>query len=335
MKHEPKTPKLSDVAKAAGVSVITASRCMSNPERVSEKTREKVQRVALELGYIPNRLAAGLVSSRSMAIGVVLPTIANPIHSVLLEALTQELEPFGYRALLGTTGYKGDKELDVVRTLLAHKVDAIAIAGRAQWEETRKLLSASGVPVAEMFELYDDPLDINVGLSNFEAGAALARFLLAKGRRRIAYVIHSETDDSRMMGRYDGFRSVTDARPDIHVEPSRDPSSPGQLNESVISSILTRVAGVDAVVCSGHQAAVTAICALRAQGIAVPSQVAVAGFGDSQASCWVQPTLTTVSYPMSGIGAKSGQLLLGRLRGEEVQSKRADLGFQIIERGST
>ncbi len=326
------TPKLRDVARIAGVSVITASRCISNPERVSEKTRAKVLKVAEELGYIPNRLASAMVSSRSMAVGVVLPTIANPIHSVLLEALAEVLEPFGYRTLLGTTGYRADKEYDVVRTLLAHKVDAIALAGKAQSAQTRKLLAAANVPVAEMFELYDDPLDINVGLSNREAGAALARFLIARGRHRFAFVLHSEIDDSRMTSRYDGFlATATDAR----IEPFHDSSKPGLLRESVVSAILSRMPDVDAIVCSGHQAAVTAICALRNQGIAVPAQIAVAGFGDSPASQWVQPALTTVSYPMSDIGTKSGQLLLARLRGEAIDNAQADLGFQIMERGST
>ena len=335
MKNDLDTPKLRDVAQAAGVSVITASRCISNPERVSEKTRTKVLRVAAELGYIPNRLAAGLVSSRSMAVGVVLPTIANPIHSVLLEALTRELEPFGYHTLLGTTDYDRDKECEVIRTLLAHKVDAIALVGKAQSETTRKLLGAARIPVAELFELYDEPLDINVGLSNYEAGAALARFLLAKGRQRIAYVIHSQIDDSRMMSRLEGFRTAACAKSGVRMEIFRDSSKPGELKESVIGTILSSMPDADAIVCSGHQAAVTAICTLRSQGISVPSAIAVTGFGDSPASCWVQPSLTTVSYPMSEIGANAGQLLLARLRGEELENSQADLGFRIIERGST
>lgn len=329
------TPKLRDVALAAGVSVITASRCISNPDRVSEKTRTKVLQVADDLGYIPNRIASGLVSSRSMAIGVVLPTIANPIHSVLLESLSNELEPYRYRTLLGTTGYDHDKEYDVVRTLLAHKVDAIALAGKPQSERTRKLLAAARIPVAEMFELHDAPVDINVGLSNHDAGAALARHLIARGRTRFAYVIHSEIDDSRMMSRLEGFRAVADADPSITLREFKDTSKPGQLKESVVSAVLSNMADVDAIVCSGHQAAVTVICTLQNQGIAVPSRIAVAGFGDSPASCWVRPTLTTVSYPMSEIGAKAGQLLLARLRGEDIENPSADLGFQIVERGST
>ncbi|MFC7705402.1 LacI family DNA-binding transcriptional regulator [Plastorhodobacter daqingensis] len=328
-------PRLREVAEAAGVSVITASRCLSNPDRVSEKTRTRVLKVAAELGYIPNRVASGLVSSRTMVIGVVVPTIANPIHSVLLEAFNAQIETQGYRTLLATTSYDAAKEADAVRTLLAYKVDALALAGKVQSADAVRLLSVARVPVVEMFELHDAPVDLNVGLSNFDAGAALARYLLTRGRRAIAYITHSGIDDSRMAARFAGFQETAGAQPDVRLMEFTDSAPPGRLRESAISAILSRFPDVDAIVCSGHQAAVSAIRILTDQGIDIPGRIAVSGFGDSPASCWVRPSLTTVAYPMAEIGAAAGKMLLARLGGEPLPKTQVDLGFEIIERTST
>ena len=89
--------RLEDVAAAAGVSTITASRCVSNPGRVSKKTREHVLQVAAQLGYIPNRLASSLASSRTKVIGAVIPTMLNPVHSVFVNSL---LTPWVFEPLL-------------------------------------------------------------------------------------------------------------------------------------------------------------------------------------------------------------------------------------------
>ena len=127
--------RLEDVAAAAGVSTITASRCVSNPGRVSKKTREHVLQVAAQLGYIPNRLASSLASSRTKVIGAVIPTMLNPVHSVVLQAAFEILSPAGYQLLLGTSHYSKAEEFDLVRTFLGHRVDGVLLTGRDHAEE--------------------------------------------------------------------------------------------------------------------------------------------------------------------------------------------------------
>ena len=90
-KAAPSPVRLEDVAAAAGVSTITVSRCMTNPDRVSARTREHVLKVAASLGYIPNRLASSLASARSMVVGIIVPTIANPIHGVIMQRASGEI----------------------------------------------------------------------------------------------------------------------------------------------------------------------------------------------------------------------------------------------------
>src|SRR5687768_7951305 len=122
--------RLQEVALAAGVSVITASRCISNPGRVAQKTRDHVLGVASALGYIPNRQAAGLASARSRVIAVVVPTIANPIHALVMQGVADVLEPARYQLFLGNSHFSTANECELVRTFLGHRVDGLLLTGK-------------------------------------------------------------------------------------------------------------------------------------------------------------------------------------------------------------
>jgi len=146
------TIRLQEVAEEAGVSTITVSRALGNPDRVSAKTREHVLKVASRLGYIPNRLASGLASSKTMVIGLVVPTVANPIHGVIMQGVADVLEPAGYKLLLGNSHYSRQNEFELVRTFLGYRADGIIVTGKDHSDECTRLLRRVGVPVVEMFD---------------------------------------------------------------------------------------------------------------------------------------------------------------------------------------
>ena len=139
--------RLQEVAQAAGVSTITVSRCISNPNRVSKKTLEHVLKVAAAMGYIPNRLASSLASAKSMVVGIVVPTIANPIHGVIMQGVADLLEPAGYQILLGNSHFSKRNEMELVRTFLGHRVDGILLTGKDHAQECIDMLARSRTPV--------------------------------------------------------------------------------------------------------------------------------------------------------------------------------------------
>ena len=200
--------RLQEVAQAAGVSTITVSRCISNPNRVSKKTLEHVLKVAAAMGYIPNKLASSLASAKSMVVGIVVPTIANPIHGIIMQGVADLLEPAGYQILLGNSHFSKLNEMELVRTFLGHRVDGIFLTGKDHAQECVDMLARSRTPVVEMFDYTPNPIDVSVGSSNFDAGASLAQYMLARGRKRFAFVGHTGLDDSRMMARLEGLRAV-------------------------------------------------------------------------------------------------------------------------------
>ncbi|WP_442581694.1 LacI family DNA-binding transcriptional regulator [Mesorhizobium sp. ASY16-5R] len=327
--------KLEDVAEAAGVSTITVSRCISNPGRVSARTREHVLKIAEQMGYIPNRVASSLASSRSKVVGVVVPTLANPIHGMVLQGVADVLEPAGYQLLLGNSHFRAANELDLVRTFIGHRVDGILLTGKDRAAECAELLMRARIPMVEMFDYNPHPLDVSVGSSNFDAGASLGRYLLMRGRKTLAFVGHTGLDDSRMMARLEGMRFVCqehEATPPLHYEVTSDPGS-GSGGE-VVGSILHEAPGVDAVVFAGHQLAVGAIRYAQDVGIEVPRRLAIAGFGDTPIARWITPSLTTVRFPVRETGVEAGRLLLARLRGETIQNRSVRLGFEVLSRES-
>lgn len=327
--------RLQEVAAAAGVSTITVSRCISNPGRVSERTREHVLNVATRMGYIPNRLASSLASARSRVVAVVVPTIANPIHGIILQGLADILEPAGYQLLLGNSHFSSRVELELVRTFLGHRVDGILLTGRDHAPECLELLARAQTPMVEMFDYNPAPPDLAVGSSNFDAGGSLGRYLIARGRRHLAYVGHTGLDDSRMMARLEGLELACAesglSRP-RHYQISSDPGT-GAGGE-VVGTILREAPEIDAIVFAGHQVAVGAIRYAIDVDIEVPGRVAIAGFGDSPIARWITPSLTTVRFPVRETGLEAGKLLLGRLQGREPSQKSVRLGFEILSRDS-
>lgn len=327
--------RLQDVAAAAGVSTITVSRCISNPSRVSKKTLEHVLKVAEQLGYIPNRLASGLASARSMVVGVVVPTIANPIHGIIMQGVADLLEPAGYQILLGNSHFSRRNELELVRTFLGHRVDGIFLTGKDHAPECIDMLARARTPVVEMFDYAPNPIDVSVGSSNFDAGASLAEYMRARGRKRFAFVGHTGLDDSRMMARLEGLRAVcaeAGLAPPLHYEVTSDPGTPA--GGEVIGAILREAPDVDAVMFAGHLVAVSAIQYAVDLRIDVPGRVAIAGFGDTPMAQWIKPSLTTVRFPNRETGTEAGRLMLERLAGHAPPQRAVRLGFEILSRES-
>ena len=299
--------RLQEVAIAAGVSTITVSRCISNPGRVSQTTREHVLKVAAELGYIPNRLASSLASAKSMVVGVVVPTIANPIHGIIMQGVADVLEPAGYQLLLGNSHFAKRNEMELVRTFLGHRVDGILLIGKDHSDECLEMLSRAGIPMVEMFDYNPNPLDVSVGSSNFDAGASLGQYVIARGRKHFAFVGHTGLDDSRMMARLEGLQAVcreNGISEPLHYEISSDPGT-GSGGE-VVGTILREAAEIDAILFAGHQVAVGAIRYATDINIDVPGRVAIAGFGESPIAQWISPSLTTGVFRCAKLASRPG-----------------------------
>src|SRR5262249_14056223 len=150
----------------------------SNPEVVSPATIERVHRAVEATGYVPNLLAGGLKSRRSLTIGALVPVISVPQFLPTVQALTEELDRAGYQLILGQTGYDHVREAALLDTMVGRRVDGIVVAGLLQPGPAQARLLKLGIPVVETWDLSDRPLDMVVGFSHLKVGSAVAGYFL-------------------------------------------------------------------------------------------------------------------------------------------------------------
>src|SRR5882672_6554767 len=198
-------PTLSAVADLAGVSSITVSRVLRLPEKVAPETRARVEAAMRELGYVPNQIAGALAGARSKSVGVLVPTIANSIFADTVQGLSDELEPLGYAVILAQSRYDAAREDHILAALLSWRPEAIIMVGSPATDEGGRLLRLARIPIAETWDLPAAPIDAVAGFDNREAGKAVARHLVARGRRHLAFI---GGDDPRATRRWFGFRDA-------------------------------------------------------------------------------------------------------------------------------
>ncbi len=328
---------LGDVARLAGVSPITASRALNTPDQVAPDKLARVREAVARTGYVPNRLAGGLASARSRLVAAVVPTIAGPVFMEMVQSLTTALADAGYQLMLGQSGYTESREDALLEAIIGRRPDGIVLTGILHSPEGRRRLLASGIPVVETWDLTPTPIDMLVGFSHVEAAAAVARHLHAKGRRRPALL---SADDERALRRNRGFVDealrlglVRDAA-EIPVLRVPAPTTLGS-GRSGLARLLAQDPEVDAVFCSSDMLALGVLIEAAARGIAVPRQLAVVGFGDLGFAADTQPALSTVRIDGTGIGQRAARFIVDRADGRTVGQKIVDVGFRVIERGSS
>jgi LacI family gluconate utilization system Gnt-I transcriptional repressor len=323
---------LHDVAKLAGVAPITASRALNTPDQVSAEVLQKVTDAVARTGYVRNRMAGGLASARSRLVAAVVPSIAGPVFQQTVQSLTAALAERGYQLMLGQSGYVDSREDALIEAIIGRRPDGIVLTGIMHSPEARRRLLAAGIPVVETWDLTPTPLDMLVGFSHVEVGRAVAEFLVAKGRRRLALVAG---DDERSLRRQQAFQSAAGALgvgevPVVHVPAPTTLKSGRQ----ALASLLQTTPDIDAVFCSSDLLALGVMTEAQARGIAVPGQLAVVGFGDLEFAADLHPALTTVRIDGEAIGRQAAQFIVDQAEGREVAQRVVDVGFSIIDRQS-
>ncbi len=323
---------LTDVARVAGVSAITASRALNTPDKVSADALKRVQDAVERTGYVPNMLAGGLASSRSRLVAALVPTIAGPVFLETVQALTEALAEAGYQLMLGQSGYSGAREDALLDAIIGRRPDGIVLTGIMHSAEGRRRLLASGIPVVETWDLTPTPIDMLVGFSHEKVGNAVAEYLVAQGRRKLAIVT---ADDHRAGLRRKGF-VATALRLGVAALPACVVPAPTTLGNgrAGLADLLGRHPDIDAVFCSSDILALGVMTEAQARGIAVPERFAVFGFGDLAFAGDTHPALTTVRIDGNAIGRQAARFIVERAQGRAVEERVIDLGFSIVQRVS-
>jgi LacI family gluconate utilization system Gnt-I transcriptional repressor len=328
-----KRPRLADVAAAAGVSAMTVSRALREPHRLDPHTLERIRAKIDELGYLPNGSARSLASRRSRIVAAVVPTLSFSVYAGTLQGLSDGLRAAGFELMLGDSGYDMHKERSLVEAFISRGVDALVLTGVEHDAGIRGLVTAHGVPVAEIWDLARDPLDICIGFSNRSAGRAVGALLASLGRRRLAFI--GSVGEHRSRKRRDGFRrGALEAGLAPPVDAMVDDGMVIDQARDAARRLLRQAEPIDAVFCANDLLACGFLQVAREAGRRVPQEVAVVGFGDFDIASIATPALTTVRVPGYRMGVVAAESLLARASGggSSTPARTIDLGYELVRR---
>jgi LacI family transcriptional regulator, gluconate utilization system Gnt-I transcriptional repressor len=326
---------LTQVAKKAGVSAITASRVMRDDPAVSQELAARVKAAANQLGYVPDVAARALASAKSSSVVVLVPMLTNAVFVDLLEAVHDVLIPAGYQALIGITHYDPQQEEQLIRSYLAHRPAGFLVTGFDRTEVARRLIATSNLPCIHLMEVARAPGVYSVGFSQADAGAAMTQHLISRGRTRIAFA--AAQLDPRTLQRAEGYRramraaGLYDARLEV-LSPERSSIA---LGGELLAQTLQRAPDADALFFCNDDLAQGGVLAARRIGLEVPGRIAMAGFNDLTGSDQMLPPLTTIRTPRAAIGTRAAQMMLALLREQTIEQTAVDLKFELIVRQST
>lgn len=304
------------IAELTGVSPATVSRVFNRPGQVSEATRELVMRVANEAGYRPNSAARTLRTQRSYVIGVLLPTLRNPVFAECLEGIAQRALEGGYGIMPISSGYDSKEERRAISTLLAANVDGLVLTVTDP-EHCAVLADLSKAHVPYVLAYNQSPSHLCVGVHSETEVATVVRKLVSNGHRQIAMLSGHLKASDRARSRYQGYLDGM-ARAGL---PAMSLIEVSFMNEDdrTVQAVLTKSSPKPtAVICSNDLLALRFIRCVQAIGLSVPQDISVVGFDGIAVSAEVSPALSTVVQPSAAIGRRAAELVMAQINGESI-----------------
>ncbi len=313
---------MKDVAKRAGVSVITVSRVVNETGYVQAETRARVRAAINELHYIPNQMASSLRSRQTRSIALMLPTIANSFWTTIARGAEDEAEARGYSVFLCNTDYDDAKERRYFEVLLRNRVDGIVIVPSHGSGAHLRTLQQRQMPFVQIHHKLDDVEADAVRSDGYSGAAALTRSLIEAGARRIAYIggpLSMSPGRDRLAGYGDEIARAGIARDDALIKIGHaDPGAGYRL----VGELAGAATVFDAVVIANSRMAVGAIQALTEIGRRIPDDIAIAAYYDiatvdtySSALDVYAPYITTATQPAYDMGRLSVRRLFDRISG--------------------
>jgi DNA-binding LacI/PurR family transcriptional regulator len=329
--------RLKDIARQAGVSVMTVSKALRDEPDVSAATKSRLKALALQMGYVPDSSAQGLRTKTTKMFGLVIPSITDPIFGRITFAIEERAYELGYDILLAHTLNQSEREEQCLRRLLSRRVDGIFISPVYRFAAEARIyqeILARKTPVV----LLGPPAPFCKTFPSAEVDELIAsynvtRHLLHLGHKRIAYLTGPQVAPWAH-DRFEGYRrALREANLDVDDKmvfqaggTIEDGTKAGlqMLNENCNATAIQAVNDLVAIGCA---------TTLLAQGLKIPGDVSVAGFGNILLADHFRVPLTTVRQPKYRLGAAAVEMMLQLLRGESVQSRR--IPGELLERDST
>ncbi|MEO1193450.1 MAG: LacI family DNA-binding transcriptional regulator [Pseudomonadota bacterium] len=300
---------LHDVARRANCSVATVSRVLNNTGPASAETRARVERAVAELGFRFNEIGRSLQSKRSRTLGIMVPTLSNPVFAAIIEGIQAAARLSGYQILLACAYYDPEEESRAIDTLLAKQVDGLLLTlTNADKSKEIALLHQADLPFVLIFNQPEEALPA-VTVDNSTAARDVAKALLDAGHRKVAYVAGRFRSSDRSERRYQGFTQAfaeAGAPPPVLVEVDYDRVD----HRAVLTGLFARQPDTTALFCSNDMLALAVMADLRRMGMSLPEDISIVGFDGIAVSTLITPSLATVVTPCHAMGRRAASGLI-------------------------
>lgn len=346
---------MADVAAYAGVGMITVSRVLREPHRVSESLRRVVSDAIRELNYVPNLSARALASTRSGVIGALVPSLTQVVFADVLRGIYDGVDGTELQIQVGNTRYDPQEEERLVDLFLRQKPSAMIVSGVNQTAKARRMLETAGCPVVQIMDLSPDPIDRIIGFSHEDAGRRITEHMIGQGYTRIAFL--SGWMNSRSAGRRGGYQQALAAaglhRPEL-VHSISDTSLPHladrvspatgrpmlefatpALGRELFRRAIAADPTLDAVFCNNDILALGVLFECLQRGIRVPEDMGIAGFNDLDFMEAAEPSLSSVRTHRYRVGHAAVTSVRDQIAGRPAGDRIVDVGTEIMIRRST
>ncbi len=329
--------RLKDIAEVAGVSVMTVSKALRDKSDLSSATKARIRALAEQMGYVPDVSATALRSRTTRLLGLVIPAPTDPVYSRVMLALDGHAHELGYDLLLAHSLGKPEREDAVIRRLMARRVDGLFVAPVYRmakiapvWEDLRKQ-KIPAVVLGHRARFCEGFL--NVETDDIGASASVTAHLLELGHRRIAF-FSGPANSPWAQERMEGYRRAhRDAGVPLDDKLIFNAGSTVDEGASAALQLIQENPKATAIQAVNDLVAIGAANALLNQGIRIPQDLSVAGFGNVLVSEYFRVPLTTVRQPKLRLGAMAMDVMQKIMAGEPAQPVR--LAAELTIRAST
>ncbi len=320
-------PTIKDVAKKANVSVATVSRVINNTGYVNIETRKIVEKVILDLSYIPNELARSLFSKKSNIIGLIVPHISTYFFAELIESIEGATTKVGYKLMIFNS--KDDIELEkkYINVFNQYNIDGLILVANTQ---SAKLYLDLNIPILTIDHIIADSIP-SISCDNIQGGELAAHKLVASGAKKIIH-FRGPSVLLTVVDRAKGFYRVIDEYNIDVYSFDLDFRTPDLKD---IEMFLKKHLDVDGIFCSSDIIAMYVMSVLNKLGKDVPKDVQVIGFDNIQLCEVLIPSLTTIAQPIIDIGIAAIEKLIKMINKKPLKELHSVLQVKLIEREST
>jgi len=329
--------RLKDIAEIAGVSVMTVSKALRDEPDIARATRTRIRAIADQAGYVPNHAARGLRTCSTSQFALIISALTNPIYTRVIMAIEEQAHEMGYEILLAQTLNNPEREEQVIRRMLSRQVDGLFVRPVYRPDNTAVIydeLLGHGTPTVILGHraLFCSEFP-NVQTDDLTGAQLATQHLLDLGHKRIA-CFTGPTFSPWAQERYEGYRrTLIDAGLEADEKYIFHAGSTIEEGEKAALQLINERPAITAIVAVNDLVAIGASNVLLDQGVEIPRNISIVGFGDILNAENYRIPLTTIDQPKYRRGIASMDMMTDLLEGKTGGSKR--LAAELVIREST